>query len=60
LSAPVVNDGLRIGQRGGRGHAVRRRQGDTLRMHADGRGRLDGTRGTSGLCVLGRDPPADD
>jgi hypothetical protein len=32
---------------------------DTVRLRADGRGRLDGTRGSPGLCVLTLDPPAD-
>jgi hypothetical protein len=38
----------------GRGTVV-----DTVRLRADGRGRLDGTRGSAGLCVLTLDPPAD-
>jgi hypothetical protein len=38
----------------GRGAVV-----DTVRLRADGRGRLDGTRGSPGLCVLTLEPPAD-
>ncbi|MEN3282949.1 MAG: Right handed beta helix region, partial [Solirubrobacteraceae bacterium] len=38
----------------GRGAVV-----DTVRLRADGRGRLDGTRGAAGLCVLTLEPPAE-
>jgi len=38
----------------GRGAVV-----DTVRLRADGRGRLDGTRRSPGLCVLTLEPPAD-
>jgi hypothetical protein len=38
----------------GRGAVV-----ESVRLRADGRGRLDGTRGSPGLCVLTLEPPAD-